>query len=92
MDESPDLQSCDFDLRTNAGDVPDDWFDLQGLVSKGPGPGLRDTTQRAQAEVMDSPGSELTRIAVTDVPTLRYLKRNSTACCFDSVLSGQSRT
>lgn len=55
------LQSFDFDLRTNAGDVPHDRFDLQGLVSKGPGTGLRDTsaTQRAQAEVTDRPGSEL---------------------------------
>lgn len=61
MDESLDLQSFDFDLRTSAGDVPDDWFDLQGLVSKGPGTGLRDTlaSQMAQAEVMDRPGSEL---------------------------------
>lgn len=34
---------------------------LQGLVSKGPGTGLRDisASQRAQTEVIDRPGSEL---------------------------------
>lgn len=48
MDESLDSQRFDFDLRTNAGDVPDDWFDLQGLVSEGPG-----------TEVTDRPGSKL---------------------------------